>query len=123
MMRKHVRVDMPVLESIGASTAGGVRRLIIDADAVELDGALALGTLKPVDLATAPRRNCALFAALCKLALGGRGPADLGANPQHRVEERHPLRRDQDRPRQLGLKASVLACAPRTVDRSAWSTE
>ena len=27
--------------------------------------------LKPADLATAPGRNCALFAALCKLALGG----------------------------------------------------
>ena len=26
---------------------------------------------KPADLATAPGRNCALFAALCKLALGG----------------------------------------------------
>ena len=40
MMRKHVNVDMPVIESAG--TAGGVRRLIIDADAVELDGTLTL---------------------------------------------------------------------------------
>ena len=47
-MRKHLRVDMPVLESIGASTAGDACRLIIEADAVELDGVLtlALDTLK-----------------------------------------------------------------------------
>ena len=45
-MRKHVRVDMPVIESAG--TTGGVRRLSIDADAVELDGTLTLSleTLK-----------------------------------------------------------------------------
>ena len=46
MIQKHVRVDMPVIESFG--TAGGVRRLSIDADAVELDGTLTLSldTLK-----------------------------------------------------------------------------
>ena len=48
-MRKHVRVDMPVLESIGNSTAGSVRRLLVEADAVEgADGelTLALNTLR-----------------------------------------------------------------------------
>ena len=41
-MRKHVRVDMAVLESIGASKSGKVCRLVIDADADEQDGALTL---------------------------------------------------------------------------------
>ena len=41
-MRKHVRVDMAVLESIGASKSGKVCRLVIDADADEQDGALVL---------------------------------------------------------------------------------
>ena len=47
-MRKHIRVDMAVLESVGASTSGRVYRLIVEADAVELDGeiTLALDTLK-----------------------------------------------------------------------------
>ena len=41
---------------------------------------------KPADLATAPGRNCALFAALCKLALGGSDAGYVGvlaANPTH----------------------------------------
>ena len=57
-----------------ATTTPSIRALSPTIDLAELARALPAHwrrPSKPADLATAPGRNCALFAALCKLALGG----------------------------------------------------
>ena len=62
-------VDPTAAEPDPARLARGAA--VLDRGTAVLEQGVGTRPSKPADLATAPGRNCALFAALCKLALGG----------------------------------------------------